>query len=152
MLRLPQQLQLSFEIPHHLVTSFLCCTALQIPRTRVHTCKCAHPAHCVRTLVAYARGLCLSKKVTLEDCGGRDRALRRGMGECSSFRAYLLLTFRESYAHTWKTESCPVSLCAQVSSFLGVKQNKANRFPPFFFCFPLSWGGGQCFSGPLEQI
>lgn len=63
-----------FWNPHHLVTSFLCCTELQILSAQKHTHTCAHThTHC--TLCAHTcsirQGLCLSKKVTQEICGGR---------------------------------------------------------------------------------
>lgn len=50
-----------FWNPHHLVTSFLCCTELQIlcahmhTHTQTHTCAYTHIAHCVHLLIAYAR-------------------------------------------------------------------------------------------------
>lgn len=83
---------------------------------------------CARTC-SIRQGLCVSKKVTLEACGGRDRASQKGMAEFSSLSLFVVDV-------PWKLSACmenrvlPFVSVRSSFCFLGVKQNKVNRFPP----------------------
>lgn len=70
--RLPQQLQLGFEIPHYLVTSFLCCTELQILCTQMHTHTLLQVhTRCLHTLAPYASIVVYPKRSLQRFVGGR---------------------------------------------------------------------------------
>lgn len=146
--RLPQQLQLSFEIPHHLVTSFLCCTALQIPCTRVHTCKCTHPTHCVRTLAAYARVFVYPKRSLWRLVGAGIVRRREGW---PSFPPCAICCWRSVKVKRIHGKQSPaLCLCVLKFQFFSSETAQGQSFSCFF---PPLWGGwGQCFSGPLAHI